>query len=190
MRPLRVLSVVSILPFFGGCAGLLVDAIAKSAVTGGPYSEVSKSFPAVPAGYGRVYLYRTEASTRTTLKGNVLTGALLLKNPTVCSVGVHVHEVVWEAFMYIDVPEGPTEITCGDDVIGDVRQQRYRKGVNRLQLAVTKSAEHFVRVDVAPEPAMFKPVLVDPAAARAEMASLPIQDSGMPHTYQRGVLSE
>ena len=99
-----------------------VLAILATACASGPkFDQVASGFPAIKAGEGRVYLYRSSS----------MMGAAV--QPTIYVNGKAVGSSKPGGFFYTDVPAGPVEVSCGTEVekkatfvIGD-HETRYVK---------------------------------------------------------------
>ena len=65
-----------------GCVGMIADSISKSMLTGDTYAAMSATLEPPSEGAGRVFVYRTESST----KHSLMVGAGLMKNPTLFTV--------------------------------------------------------------------------------------------------------
>lgn len=169
---IALLSVVSLL---SSCGGLVLDAATKSMVTGGTYGEMAEKLPPPSARRGRVYIYRTETSTKMSLQY----GVGLIKHPTFCTVDDFAYELIWEAFRYFDLREGNHEITCGDDILKKSEfwsgKNHFQRGKNKVQVFVPSGSEIFVRVDSVKEKPFFQPVVVRAEEGRLEMLKLPYQ---------------
>jgi hypothetical protein len=180
---------ISIMSMLSGCVGMMADSIARSMVTGKTYTDMAKTLPSPPAGHGRLYIYRTPASTHTSVVINIG----LLKNPTLFTIDDTAYELIWEAFEYFDLPEGQHEITCGTDVLKRVdfwtSKQYYQKGTNKIQISISNASDVFVRVDSIKEKPLFQPVIVESEQARTEIMKLPYQEK-QGHTYGGGKISE
>lgn len=83
---------------------LLAVALLAGCATGPKHAEVAKGFPTLKAGEGRVYLYRS----------NSMMGAAL--QPTIYVNGKAVGSSKPGGFVYVDLPAGPVEVTCGTEV--------------------------------------------------------------------------
>lgn len=176
MKPLvRITAVLSTLALLSGCAGLLIESSAKSKVSGKTYGEMLKTFPPMKDGNGRLYIYRTETSTKSTL----VVGYGLSKSVTTFTVDDTAYELIWETFRYFDLPEGQHEVTCGRDVIKKVDswtgKRHYQRGVNKVQVSVSNASETFVRLDGTKEMPFFQPIIVKAGQGREEMLNLPYQ---------------
>ncbi len=138
-----------------------------------------KTLPTLTDGKGRIYIYRTESSTKSSLQY----GYGIKKNTTFCSVGDTAYELMWEAFRYIDLPEGQYEVTCGNDILKKVdfwsSKGHFQKGVNRIQVSILSDSETFIKADAAKEKPFFQPILVKPEQGHKEMHSLPYQKNAI-----------
>ena len=158
----RFIAVLSALALLSGCGagGLLVDSMGKTMVTDKTYGEMATALPPPTDGKGRLYIYRTEASTKTSLHY----GIGFEKNPTLYTVDNIAYELIWEAFKYIDLPEGQHEVTCGRDIVKKVDfwgRGYFQKGENRIQVSILNASETFIRVDGTKEKPFFKPCTVN-----------------------------
>lgn len=188
----RSVFIIGALASLSGCGGMLADSMARSWVTGDTYGELAASLPKTKEGSGRVFLYRTNASTSSSLNY----GIGLVKNSTLCTVDDNVYEIIWEVYRYVDLAEGPHVITCGSDVIknknlwiGNRDFQNYQRGANQISVVIENSADIFVRVDTtSKEPPYFQPSLVDGELGRGEIFELQYQEKGG-HSYHDGKIS-
>jgi len=62
-----LLTAAIMLSMLSGCAGMMVDAIERSQATDKPYAEMAANLSPPSNGDGRLFIYRTEASTKTSL---------------------------------------------------------------------------------------------------------------------------
>jgi hypothetical protein len=83
---------------------LAATSFLAACATGPKHEEVAKGFPAIKAGQGRVYVYRS----------NSMMGAAL--QPTVYVNGVASGDSKPGGFFYVDLPAGPVEVTTGTEV--------------------------------------------------------------------------
>jgi hypothetical protein len=176
------------LPLLCGCAGMIADSMAKSWVTGKTYQKMAPTLEPPPDGSGRLFIYRTESST----KMSAQYGVGFMKNSTLCTVDDTVYEIVWEAFRYYDLPEGQHEVTCGQDIIKGKysgRNRSFQKGTNNIQVQISNNADTFVRVDGTSKEPFFLPVIVDSEIGRKEIFKLPYQEKDG-HTYRGGKISD
>ncbi len=182
-------TMISMLLALSGCVGMVADSMAKSMVTGDSYATMTKSLAAPADGCGRLYVYRTEASTHSQIQ----VGIGLLKNPTLVTVDDTAYELIYEAFEYFDLPQGQHEITCGTDIVKGVdfwtSRRTYQKGTSRITVSIAAGSDVFVRLDSIPEKPSFKPVVVEKEQALAEISKLPYQKK-QGHTYGSGKISE
>lgn len=170
-----------------GCVGIVADSIAKSWNTGSKFSDIAPSLASIPDGFGRLYIYRTKDSTKTSL----MYGIGFVKNPTLVTVDGMAHEMLWETFKYFDLAEGSYPVSAGYDILQKrVRGQKgpkYRLGTNVTEIQVTRGMEIFVRVDLNEARDNFHPSLVDAEVGRKEIANLREQEKSG-HTYPGGKL--
>jgi hypothetical protein len=171
---IRSITVCSGLFLLSGCAGMMVDSMGKSWATDKTYNEMVSTLPVMAGGKGRVYIYRTESSTKSSLRY----GYGIAKNPTFCTVGNTAYELIWEAFKYIEFPEGQYEVSCGNDIRkrDGIFSHKFQKGENFIVLAISSGSEVFIRADAIKEKPFFQPILVKPEQAHEEMLNLPYQN--------------
>jgi len=174
----------------GGCVGILVDSMAKSMATEETFSEMVSKFASLKDGSGRLYIYRTEASTKTSIAINIG----LVKNPTLCTVNDTAYELIWEAFRCVNLPEGQHEITCGSDVLKNVDfwsgRRHYQRGANKIKISILSGVETYVRVDGIGEKPYFQPVLVENMQGREEIFELPYQTGAFAEPGGGGEISK
>lgn len=167
--------VISTLVLLSGCAGLVIDSMGRSMSTGETYGEMIKTLPPLTEGKGRLYIYRTEGSTKSSLQY----GYGIAKNPTLFTVDDDAYELIWEAFKYIDLPVGQYEVTCGSDVLKKVDfwggKGHFQRGVNKVQVSISNASETFVRLDGTKEKPFFQPIIVKTEQASEEILNLPYQ---------------
>jgi hypothetical protein len=92
MKVVRVVVPLAVAAFLGACA------------TGPRHSEVSKGFPALKPGEGRVYFYRS----------NSMLGAAI--QPSITVNGKVVGDSKPGGFFYVDLPAGPVEVVTSTEV--------------------------------------------------------------------------
>ena len=184
------LTVILFIPaLLSGCAGPFVDSLGKSMISGKTYGEMINTLPPISDGNGRLYFYRTKASTKSEYLFSYGNNYGLAKNPTLCTIDDTAYEIIWEVFRYVDLPVGNHEVTCGIDVLKEGNKKyNYQRGVNKIQISISNTADTFVRVDGAKEKPFFQPILVNREQARKEMYILPHQN-GM-FVYRDGKLSQ
>ena len=184
----RLLALVLTASMLSGCMGLLADSITKSIATGDKYSEMAASIVPPSGNDGRLYIYRTEASTKTGLRY----GIGLVKNPTVCTVDDDASELIWETFKYFDLPSGQHQITCGSDVVKSTDfwsgKRHYQRGANKVEISVSSQSETYIRVESVD--GVLKPVIVENAQGRAEIAEIAYQKKDKYHTFPPGKVGE
>ena len=76
------IAMLSIIVKLSGCAGSMMNSLGKSMSTGKTYGEMRATRPKLEDGKGRLNVYRTKASTNTSLE----IGNGLQKNPTFVTV--------------------------------------------------------------------------------------------------------
>jgi len=176
------------LALLSGCMGMMADSIAKSWVTGETYEEMAATLPQPKEGSGRLFIYRSATSTKSSLKY----GIGLVKNSTLCTIDDTVYELIWEVFRYIDLPKGEHVVTCGRDVLQKrdfwTSKPYYQRGANKILVSVPNVTDVFVRVEATELPPYFQPVLVESAQGREEILKLQYQKEGS-HTYCDGAIS-
>lgn len=174
----RITVVLSTIALLSGCAGLLIDAMTRSSATGKTYGEMTKTLPPLTDGNGRLYIYRAETSTKTSLQY----GYGIAKNPTLFTVDDNAYDLIWEAFKYIDLPVGQYEVTCGSDVLEKVDfwsgKRQFKRGANKIQVSISNASETFVRLDGTKEKPFFQPIIVETEQGSKEMWKLPYQKVG------------
>jgi hypothetical protein len=167
----KIITVNSLLILLSGCAGMMADSFTKSVITGKTYSELAP-LPTPINSDGRVYIYRTEDST----KSSIQYGAGIRKNHMYCAVDDQVYYLLWEAFTYQDLTSGEHEVSCGDvyknTEMFTPRNKRYQRGTQKLQVLVRKNEALYVRIDLLDNKET--PVLVDADIAKSEISNLPI----------------
>lgn len=182
------ITVLFALALLSGCAGMVADSIARSIATDKTYGEMATTLPPLTDGNGRLYIYRTAAST----KSSLYYGIGIMKNPTLCTIDDTAYEIIYEVFKYFDLPMGQHEITCGLDVLKKSDRwsgkQYYQKGANKVQISIVNGAETFVRVDLVESKPAFQPLIVDNEQGRTEIVNLPYQKKE--HTFLGGKISE
>ena len=179
---IRIVVTSFVLALLAGCVGAMVESLAYSQVTGQNFSETKAGLPSPAAGNGRLYIYRTEASTGLSFEY----GIGFVRNPVLCTVDDDVYEIIWEAFRYFDLPTGQHEITCGEDVV-DIskdgvfslsRGRHFQRGKNKIHVLISEASETFLRVDVTAEKPHFEPISVKAEQAQKEISDLPYQKTG------------
>ena len=175
---LRFTAAFSMMTLLSGCVGMIIDSIGKPMATKDTYGEMLSTLTPIKNGSGRLYIYRTENSTKTYL----IIGVGLSKNTVLCTVDNTVYDLIWEAFKYIDLPEGTHEVTCGIDVTKErnifTGQRYFQRGVNKIQISISNGNETFVRVDVVEENPFFQPIPVENSQGHKEIFELPYQTGG------------
>lgn len=173
-----IVALIFLISSLSGCAGLLLDAGGRSDATDKTYSEMRATLAKPVDGNGRLYIYRTKTSTKSSLQ--LFYG--VAKNPTYFTVDDTAEELIWEAFKYIDVPEGYHEVTCGEDVLKGIPsiwngyKGKFQKGQNKIQVLVSNGSETFIRLDAVKEEPFFQPIIVTVDQGREEMSNLPYQN--------------
>jgi len=135
---LKVLVIVLIATLTAGCAGMIMDAIVQSERSSDKtFFELTKTREAIPAGVGRVFLYRTEASTMSSLQY----GIGLQKNIIYCNLDGKLIAMYWELFLFLDITPGKHKMMCfkGKEVQGI------------LTFMVDSQTNYYIRVDAALE---------------------------------------
>ncbi len=155
--------------FISGCAGMLADAMVKATSTGKTYAELAP-IPAPINSDGRVYIYRTEAST----KNSLVYGKGVSKNYLFCVVDDQGFWLLWDVFMYKDLPSGLHEVSCS--------KKARQRGTQKLLLSVQNNKELYVRIDIIEN--KLTPILVDAAIAKSEISNLPLLKTG-PKKWER-----
>jgi len=155
--------------FMSGCAGMLADGMVRATSTGETYAELAP-IPIPINTDGRIYIYRTEAAT----KNSMVFGKGISKNYIFCVVDDQGFWLLWEVFMYKDLPSGLHEVSCS--------LKSGQRGAQKLQLSVQKNKELYVRIDLIEN--NLTPILVDAAIAKAEISNLPLLKTG-PKKWER-----
>lgn len=145
--------------FMSGCAGMIADAMVKATSTGKTYAELAPISAPINSD-GRVYIYRTEAATKNSME----VGKGISKNYTYCVVDDQGFWLLWEVFMYKDLPSGLHEVSCS--------YKSRQRGTQKLQLSVQNNKELYVRIDIIEN--NLTPILVDAEIAKAEISNLPL----------------
>ena len=171
-----ILSIIllSTITMLSGCFGMMAESIAKSAVTDKSYGEIASTLPPIADGNGRFYIYRTKASTKTSLNPTMLLGYGPSKNVVFFTVDDTAYEIIWETFRYIDIPEGHHEVTSGNNilkVVGGFGKHHFQKGENKIQCSVSNGSEIFIRIDAIKEKPFFLQVIVNSDQAMEEIRS-------------------
>ena len=86
------------------CLLAVATLVVAACATGPKLEEAAKGFPALKAGEGRVYLYRSSS----------MLGAAL--QPSINVNGKVVGNSKPGGFVYVDLPAGPVEVTTGTEV--------------------------------------------------------------------------
>ena len=159
----KILIVACCSIFMSGCAGMIADAMVKATSTGKTYAELAP-IPAPINSDGRVYIYRTETST----KNSAVYGKGISKNYLFCVVDDQGFWLLWEVFMYKDLPSGLHEVSCST--------KSRQRGTEKLTLEVENNKELFVRIDLIEN--KLTPILVDAAIAKSEIFNLPLLETG------------
>lgn len=174
-----VLASLAIMALVSGCAGIIIDSVTRAKVTGDTYDELINKLKSPEDGNGRIYIYRTESST----KNSLVYGIGIMKNLTFCTVDNNAFELIWESFRYYDLPAGQHEVTCGVDVIKVEDEwsgkHHYEKGVNKIVVPVFNNSEIFIRVELIKEKPYYKPIIVDVEEGKKEIKILPLQEKPM-----------
>ncbi|MCP3891683.1 MAG: hypothetical protein GY702_22860 [Desulfobulbaceae bacterium] len=164
---LTIVTCISIV--ISGCAGMLADGMVRATSTGETYAELAP-IPTPINTDGRIYIYRTESATKNSLEY----GKGISKNYIFCVVDDQGFWLLWEVFMYKDLPPGLHEISCST--------KASQRGTQKLQLSLQENNELYVRIDVIEN--KITPVLVDAAIAKAELSNLPLLKTG-PKKWER-----
>ncbi len=174
-----VLTSLALMALVSGCAGIIIDSVTRAKVTGDTYDELVNNIRSPEDGNGRIYIYRTESST----KNSLVYGIGIMKNLTFCTVDNNAFELIWESFRYYDLPIGQHDVTCGLDVIKVEDKwsgkHHFEKGVNKIIVPVSNNSEIFVRVELISEKPYYKPIIVEAEEGRNEIKSLPHQEKPM-----------
>jgi len=135
---IQVFVIALVATLTSGCAGMIMDAIVQSERSSDKtFSELTKTRETIPTGKGRVFLYRTEASTISSLRY----GIGLQKNIVYCSLDGKLIAMYWELYLFLDVSPGEHNITC-------VKGKEIH---NTLLFSVNSKNNHYIRVDAALE---------------------------------------
>ena len=169
-----------------GCVQIMsaamIDGLNRNDWTGRTYAEEARSLPAAAPGHGRIFFYRTQAST-TTLSEY---GKVMTKNVFYCMLDERLHKIIWEAFLPVAWEAGTFMFSCGGvvastDYLG--RETLNKEGGQRLELTVRPQQDLFVRIDLVDGKPT--PVPVDPTVAKSEMADLELQKLARPNVASR-----
>ena len=161
-----------ILILFSGCAGMIVDSIVKSTSTDDTYEKMEQNFQPLEDGKGRLFVYRTEASTKT----HLTYGVGLSKNVVLFSINDNAYDILWKSFRYFDLSFGQYEITY--NVIMKKKGWtgfEYHKGINKNIISIANGSKIFLRVDLI-KGKLLKFTLVDSEQALKEIFNLPYQN--------------
>lgn len=171
----QLIAIIAAVSMISGCVGIVVNSMGRSLATGETYGEMAQTLAPPVAGNGRLYYYRTGQSTDSSFQA----GVGFIKNTTFCTIRGTAYELMWEAFKYIDLPEGNYELTCGSDVL---KKQDFwsgkgifQTGANKVQVSISNALDTFARVDGIEKKPFFQPVLVPTEQAGAELNKLPLQ---------------
>lgn len=168
-----------------GCAGMMVDALYRSGATGNTYSEMKDEILPPSEGMGRLYLYRTESSTKTSYGPGNIGGSS--KNRAWCDLDGNEFMLLWESFFFLDLPEGQHKISCLStymrDVFSDSRDETLANAsINEIDISISNSAETFVRLDATEASSfIFQPVITTATNAHSEMLNLPLLEEEHRH---------
>lgn len=166
----KILLVGYLAILLNGCAGMIADSMVRATATGNTYAELAPlSTPA--NSNGRVYIYRTETST----KNSLVFGKGISKNYLFCVVDDQGFWLLWDVFMYKDLPAGLHEISCST--------KSRQRGDQKILLPVKSGEDLYVRIDIIEDQII--PVLVDSAIAKSEIADLPILETDDPKKWER-----
>jgi len=160
----KLLIVTYISISLSGCAGMIADSIVRAQATGKTYAELAP-IPAPIKSEGRIYIYRTDASTKNTL----VYGKGISKNYVYCVVDNRGFWLLWDVFIYKDLPSGSHEVSCSP--------KSRQRGTQKLQLSVQNSKELYVRIDIIEN--KLTPILVEPEIAKSEISNLPLLESAV-----------
>jgi hypothetical protein len=168
-----------------GCAGMMVDAMYRSGATGNTYSEMKDEILPPSKGSGRLYLYRTELSTKTSYGPGNIGGSS--KNIAWCDLDGNEFMLLWETFFFVDLPEGQHKISCLSaymrDVFSNSRNDKLRNtSINEIDISITNSSETFVRLDATEASRyIFQPIITTATNAQSEMLNLPLLEEEHRH---------
>jgi hypothetical protein len=165
-----------------GCGAAMVDALNRGDHTGKPFSQLSSSFKPTTDDRGRVFVYRTRASTTVESEFN----KVMTKNVFYCLLGERLQKILWEVFLPIEWSAGEYEFSCGGvlvstDYFGNEAQ--VRRGTQRVMVTLAPGKDVYIRLDLVNN--VPTPVVVSPEVARSEMSDLPIQLQARPHAAGR-----
>lgn len=146
MRTLLSVGIVTVCGvLLSGCLGAVITRSAESEATGKRYSELMASATGAPTGKGRLFVYRTSASTRHGLALNY--GVTTNEFPCVVDKGAYL--LMTEAYLKLDLDPGVHEVSCHDVLFrkGFPPKFAYRKGTEVLTVAISPAADTYVRID-------------------------------------------
>ena len=153
----------------------IAGAVMPSVTAGAKYPEVMAANPVPPPGKGRLFVYRTAASTET--HADPLLGTV--EKTVTCVLDQEIIFLASTAFIVRDLTPGPHEVSCHD-----VRSSRspsqgigFRKGTQSLALSTVTGASAFVRID--PRDGKDTPVSVDPSEAVREIRPSTLMNPGL-----------
>lgn len=149
-----------------GCLGAVLTKSAESEGTGKRYSELMASATGAPSGKGRLFVYRTSASTRHGLALNY--GITTNEFPCVVDKGAYL--LMTEAYLELELDPGAHEVSCHDVLFrkGFPPKFVYRKGTEVLTVAISPAEDTYVRIDEVN--GKETPVAVGQVAALQEIA--------------------
>lgn len=176
---LRNASMFFMFAILGGCTGMMMNSLSYSMHTGESYSEIVKTLPPPKEGMGRLYIYRTVASTASSISY----GVGIHKHIAVCDLDGKQFNITWESFFYVDLPQGQHEITCPVDYVKkrklNTSNTALYEHTDTLHFSISNALDAFVVLDLAMKDGeiatdIYQPILVDSTQATKEMMELPI----------------
>ncbi|MEJ2454841.1 MAG: hypothetical protein P8103_11880, partial [Candidatus Thiodiazotropha sp.] len=183
----QLFMIFTVSALLSGCAGMMVDSLTRSGSTGDTYSEMKDTIPPPAEGTGRLYIYRTAASTETSYGPGAIGGSS--KNRAWCDLDGKEFMLLWETFFYIDLTEGQHQLSCLSKYMRDVfstsRNAKLRNTtVNKVNFLITNSSDTFVRLDATEvSKYIFQPIITDAADAHVEMKELPVLEEKERHRH-------
>lgn len=157
-----------------GCVGLITDSVVKAVATGGTYEKVAPTFPPILPGHGRLIVYRTADSTKTTLVLNIG----LQKNPISYELDQRPGSLLWSSFTRFDLPLGPHSVGCNEFETTSPWKVRRNPPRTLVNLDLAEGAAAFVRFDIADGHPVA--VQVQPEVAASELAKIAYQKEPIP----------
>jgi len=143
-----------------GCMGLYL----RNYGLEGPYSEVINSFPDIPEGKGRIFIYMIPGDSNLWNTMGII---------TYMTVDTKVHEIKGATFTYVDVDEGVHKITADGVASGF----SYKMGKNSLDVEIIDKDIKYIKIDVKDNVVIraaneYKPIIIERDIAEREITNL------------------